>query len=151
MIGSSLRPAVTGDFAFCRRLYFEEMAWIIDTLKLDMAKQRENFSIQWRLAEVRIITVAAENVGWLQTASTADSLFLEQLYLTARFQRQGIGSDVVRALIEEATRARRAINLGVVRISQARRLYERLGFQLTHEDEHKFYMRRDFRPREQQG
>ena len=78
---------MTGDFAFCRRLYFEEMAWIIDTLKLDMPKQRENFSIQWRLAEVRIITVAAENVGWLQTASTAESLFLEQLYLTARFQR----------------------------------------------------------------
>ena len=105
MIGSSLRPAVTGDFAFCRRLYFEDMAWIIDTLKLDIAKQRENFSVQWRLAEVRIITVTAENVGWLQTTSTADSLFLEQLYLTARFQRQGIGSDVVRALIEEATRA----------------------------------------------
>ena len=53
MIGSSLRPAVTGDFAFCRRLYFEEMAWIIDTLKLDIAKRRENFSVQWRLAEVR--------------------------------------------------------------------------------------------------
>ena len=151
MIGSSLRPAVTGDIAFCRRLYFEDIAWIIDTLKLDIAKQRENFSIQWRLAEVRIITVAAENVGWSQTASTEDSLFLEQLYLTARFQRQGIGSDVVRALIEEATRARRAINLGVVKISPARRLYERLGFQLTHEDEHKFYMRRDFRPGEQQG
>ena len=124
MIGASLRPAVTGDFAFCRRLYFEEMAWIIDTLKLDMAKHRENFSIQWRLAEVRIITVAAENVGWLATAPTADSLFLEQLYLTARFQRQGIGSDAVRALIEELTRARRVINLGVVKISPARRLYE---------------------------
>src|ERR1700722_13531970 len=39
------------------------------------------------------------------TASTAGTLFLEQLYLTARFQRQGIGSDAVRALIEEATRA----------------------------------------------
>jgi hypothetical protein len=51
MIGSSLRPAVTGDFSFCQRLYFEEMAWIIDTLKLDMGKQRENFSVQWRLAE----------------------------------------------------------------------------------------------------
>ena len=62
MIGSSLRPAVTGDFAFCRRLHFEEMAWIIDTLKLDIAKQRENFSVQWRLAEVRIITVAAQFV-----------------------------------------------------------------------------------------
>jgi hypothetical protein len=37
---------VTGDFAFCRRLYFEEMAWIIDTLNLDTAKQHENVSVQ---------------------------------------------------------------------------------------------------------
>jgi GNAT superfamily N-acetyltransferase len=87
----------------------------------------------------------------LQTASTEDSVFLEQLILAARFQRQGIGSDVIRALIEEATRVQRAINLDVVKISPARRLYERLGFQLTHEEEHKFCMRRDFRPREQQG
>jgi hypothetical protein len=62
MIGSSLRPAVTGDFASCRRLYLEEIAWIIDTLKLDMAKRRENFSVQLRLSEVRIITVAAQFV-----------------------------------------------------------------------------------------
>jgi hypothetical protein len=60
---------VTGDFAFCRRLYFEEMAWIIDTPKLDIAKRRENFSVQWRLAEVRHHHRWAENVGWLQTAS----------------------------------------------------------------------------------
>ena len=75
MIGSSLRPAVTGDFAFCRRLYFEDMAWIIDTLKLDIAKQRENFSIHWRLAEVGVITVAAENVGWMQKASRRTPFF----------------------------------------------------------------------------
>jgi GNAT superfamily N-acetyltransferase len=86
----------------------------------------------------------------LQTASTADTLFLEQLYLTARFQRQGMAA-MSFGRGSKKRRARRAINLGVVKISPARRLYEQLGFQLTHEDEHKFYMRRDFRPREQQG
>jgi hypothetical protein len=52
MIGSSLRPAVTGDFAFCRRLYFEDMAWIIDTLKLDMAL-RPKMSADCRQLEQR--------------------------------------------------------------------------------------------------
>jgi hypothetical protein len=62
MIGSSLRPAVTGDFAFCRRLYLEEMAWIIDTLKLDIAISRKLLG-PMATGGSSYITVAAENVG----------------------------------------------------------------------------------------
>jgi len=38
-----LRLAQLSDFAFCQRLYFEGMGSIIETLKLDMARQRESF------------------------------------------------------------------------------------------------------------
>ena len=48
-----LRLAQLSDFAFCQRLYFEGMGSIIETLKLDMARQRESFGQQWRLAEQR--------------------------------------------------------------------------------------------------
>jgi ribosomal protein S18 acetylase RimI-like enzyme len=58
-------------------------------------------------------------------------------------RQRGIGTEVVKALIEEATRAGRAMTLGVVKTNPALRLYERLGFRTTHEDERKFYMRRD--------
>jgi ribosomal protein S18 acetylase RimI-like enzyme len=119
------------------------MGWIIQALNLDMARQRESFAHQWQPAEVRIITVAGEAVGWLQTAPADDAIFLAQLYLEGRFQRQGIGSRVIAMLIEEATHAAKAITLGVVKINPARRLYERLGFRVTHEDQHKFYMRRE--------
>jgi ribosomal protein S18 acetylase RimI-like enzyme len=34
------------------------------------------------------------------------------------------------------------MTLGVVKSNPAKRLYERLGFNVTHEDERKFYMRR---------
>jgi ribosomal protein S18 acetylase RimI-like enzyme len=46
-------------------------------------------------------------------------------------------------LIGEATRAGQAMTLGVVKSNPAKRLYERLGFNVTHEDERKFYMRRE--------
>ena len=36
-----------------------------------------------------------------------------------------------------------AVTLGVVKTNPARRLYERLGFRITHEDDRKFYMRRE--------
>ena len=139
----ALRPAQPQDFAYCQRVYFECMKWIIQTLNLDLAQHREGFARQWQLAEVRIITVAGEDVGWLQTALADDAIFLGQLYLEGRFQRQGIGSRVIRAVIDEATRQRKAVTLGVVKINPARPLYKRLGFSVTHEDQYKVYMRRE--------
>ena len=56
---------------------------------------------------------------------------------------QGIGTQLVKGLIEEAGRAGRAVTLGVMKTNPALRLYERLGFRPTHEDERKYYMRRD--------
>ncbi|HXO49861.1 MAG TPA: GNAT family N-acetyltransferase [Mycobacterium sp.] len=119
------------------------MNWIIQTLNLDLARHREVFARQWQLAEVRIITVAGEDVGWLQTALADDAIFLGQLYLDGRFQRHGIGSRVMHVLIEDAMHAKKAITLAVVKINPARRLYDRLGFRVTHEDQHKVYMRRE--------
>jgi ribosomal protein S18 acetylase RimI-like enzyme len=46
-------------------------------------------------------------------------------------------------LVEEAASAGRAVTLGVVKTNPALRLYERLGFRITHEDERKFYVRRE--------
>jgi GNAT superfamily N-acetyltransferase len=139
----ALRPARPQDFAFCERLYFECMGWIIQALKLDIARHSEGFTRQWRLAEIRVITLAGEDVGWLQTALADDAIFLGQFYLDGRFQRQGIGSRVMHVLFEEATHGQKAITLGVVKINPARRFYERLGFRVTHEDQHKVYMRRE--------
>jgi GNAT superfamily N-acetyltransferase len=137
----SLRPAHPRDFAFCERLYFAEMDHIITQLGLDMARQRESFVRQWEVTEIRIITTSGEDIGWLQTKMTDSALFLGQLYLSGHLQRQGIGTRVLQMLMEQARRAGKPIILGVVKINPARRLYERLGFRRTHEDEHKVYMR----------
>jgi GNAT superfamily N-acetyltransferase len=137
------RPAESEDFDFCQRLCFESMGWIIEVLKLDMEAATRGFTRQWQLAEVRIITTAGMDIGWMQTAPADDAIILGQLYLEGRVQRQGIGTRVMWALIEEARLANKALTLSVMKINPARRLYERLGFRITHEDQHKFYMRRE--------
>jgi GNAT superfamily N-acetyltransferase len=140
----ALRPAQPHDFPFCERLYFSEMDYVITKLGLDMARQRQNFARQWDVTEVRIIAVSGEDIGWLQTKVTDSALFLGQLYLSGHLQRQGIGTVVLQMLMEEARCAGKPVTLSVVKINPARRLYERLGFRPTHEDEHKVYMRLDF-------
>jgi ribosomal protein S18 acetylase RimI-like enzyme len=139
----TLRPARNQDFDFCAVLYFAGMENIIRELNLDRVAQATGFRQLWELTQVRIITVDGADSGGLQSTTREDSLFLGQLFVHASFQRRGIGTEVMHRLIAEAARARQSVTLGVVKINPARRLYERMGFRITHEDDRKFYMRRD--------
>jgi GNAT superfamily N-acetyltransferase len=139
----TLRPAYAHDFDYCASLYFSGMKAIIQELNLDMAAQADGFRQQWELTQVRIIKLDGVDVGWLQSNTIGDTVFLAQLFVDGPFQRQGIGTQVMNYLIGEATRVRQAVTLAVVKINPALRLYERLGFRITHEDDRKFYMRRD--------
>ena len=140
---TALRPARAGDYEFCASLYFSGMEEIIRELKLDMAAQAANLRKSWHVAEVEIITSDGVDVGWLQKSIQEDALYLEQIYITAAFQGRGIGREIIRSLIGKAGQVGRSITLAVVKINPALRLYERLGFRVTHEDDRKFYMRRE--------
>jgi ribosomal protein S18 acetylase RimI-like enzyme len=140
---TSLRPARPEDFDYCAALYFAEMQRTIADLKLDWAAHVASFRPRWEVAQVRIITRDGADIGWLQTAPGGDALFLAQLFVADAFQRQGIGTEVVNRLIEEAAQAGQAVTLGVVKTNPALRLYQRLGFRTTYEDARKFYMRRE--------
>jgi GNAT superfamily N-acetyltransferase len=139
----ALRPAGTQDFEYCKRLYFAGMKRIIEELNLDIAAQAVGFHEQWVLKQVRIIAVGSSDVGWLQSIMQDDGLFVAQLFVDDFFQGRGIGTEVMNRLISEAARHNQAVRLAVVKINPALRLYERLGFHTTHEDDRKFYMKRD--------
>jgi GNAT superfamily N-acetyltransferase len=139
-----LRPARTQDFDYCANLYFSGMERIIRELNLNRVAQATDFRKQWELTQVRIITLDGTDIGWLQSATRDDTFFLAQLFVDDAFQGRGLGTQVMNLLIGEATSARQAMTLAVVKINPALRLYERLGFHTTYEDDRKFYMRRDF-------
>ena len=139
----SFRQALDPDFGYCKGLYFEEMEWITEELHLDRAAQAASFHQQWDLTQVRIIALDGSDVGWLQSMTQDDELFIAQMFVDHAFQRRGIGTEVMKRLIGEAARANQTMRLNVVRINPAARLYERLGFQVIREDNRKFYMKRD--------
>src|SRR3984893_8567266 len=139
----TLRPARTEDFDYCVSLYFAGMERVIRELNLDRVAQAAALRQQWDVTQVRIIALDDADIGWVQSTTRADALFPSQLFVDGSFRRRGIGTEVMNRLISEATRARQAVTLGVVKTNPALRLYERLGFRITHEDDRKFYMRRD--------
>lgn len=117
------------------------MSRIIDELNLDRIAQAASFERQWILEQVRIITLDGSDVGWLQGEECGDELFIAQLFVDGPFQGRGIGTEAMNRLIRD--HVHQAVLLEVVKINPALRLYERLGFRVTHEEDHKFCMRRD--------
>ncbi|PYX92167.1 MAG: hypothetical protein DMG67_07730 [Acidobacteria bacterium] len=102
----TLRPAVAQDFEYCKRLYFSGMSKIIEELNLDRTAQAAGLQQQWVLTEVHIITLDGSDVGWLQTKTQDDELFVAQLFVDTPFQRRGIGTEVMNGLIADATHAK---------------------------------------------
>jgi ribosomal protein S18 acetylase RimI-like enzyme len=139
----SFRSACPQDFDYCARLYFAATSRTIRELNIDMAAHTAGFRQRWQPTQVRIITLDGHDVGWLQTTIQDDTLFVAQLFVDAPFQRQGVGTEVMKHIISEAAGAGQAVTLSVVKTNPALRLYQRLGFQSTHEDDRKFYMRRE--------
>jgi ribosomal protein S18 acetylase RimI-like enzyme len=139
----SFRPAIAADFDYCERLYFAEMEGTIRELKLNRKNQALGFRRQWDIAQVRIIMLDGDDIGWLQNTTRDGSFFLGQLFVEAALQRRGIGTEVMHRLIREATSHDQAVTLEVVKSNPARRLYERLGFRITGEEGLKCHMRRD--------
>jgi GNAT superfamily N-acetyltransferase len=143
----ALRPALARDFDYCFMLYFDNMKKFNEELNLDPVTQAASFQRQWHVDEVQIITLGGADIGWLQSTMTrARDRVLGQLFVDGQLQRKGIGTAVINRLIDEANKDRQAMTLGVVKTNPALRLYERMGFHITHEDDRKFYMRREADP-----
>jgi GNAT superfamily N-acetyltransferase len=144
----TLRPAVDADFEACRRTYFAEMDWVNERLQLKRDEQESMFRKLWTPTQVCIIQTDGTDVGWLQTVVSKSEHMLGQIFVAAPFQRKGIGTEVLRRIIEEASQRELPVRLAVVKFNPSRRLYERLGFRVTHEDERKVYMTREPGPDE---
>jgi ribosomal protein S18 acetylase RimI-like enzyme len=143
-VNIGLRTASDRDLTFARDVYFETMRWIIERLfGWDPAREDKNFAQFFRLDEVRIITADEQDVGWIQEQVDDTTINLGSFYVMPMMQRRGIGTQVLQMLLARARNQSKAITLAVVKINPALRFYEKHGFRITHEDQHKFYLRAD--------
>ena len=80
-------------FLLAMRPYMQELnVW-------DEQEQRSNFAAQWKLEEVRIISVDGNDVGWLQVSELPAEIRLQKFFILPQYQRSGIGSEVLSKLL----------------------------------------------------
>lgn len=79
-------------------------------------------------AHPRVIEAGGAFAGCVALRPAGHCHWLEHFYLDPALQGGGIGSGVLRALLERCDREGAVVRLDVLRGSPARRLYERHGF-----------------------
>jgi ribosomal protein S18 acetylase RimI-like enzyme len=139
----TLRPACAADYPFALNLYVETIkplatAW---TDWIDRVREA-HFASLWRPADTRIIVLDGQEIGWVEFRQTGDEVFLKQLHISARHQRRGIGSQVMRLLLEERRGVAKSMALFVLKNNSALRFYRRHGFDVVQETPTRFVMRR---------
>jgi len=79
-------------------------------------------------ADYDLVLLDGEPVGRLYVDRTTEHIELLDIALLAPYRARGIGSLLLRGLMEEARREDRAVRCHVERFNRAWQLYERLGF-----------------------
>jgi SAM-dependent methyltransferase len=138
-----LRPAASQDFQFAWSLYRDLMKPLTEELLGRWNDPGQQRVVELALAHegTSIIVMDGLDAGWLHLVESPDSIYLGQLYLLPSLQNRGIGTAIMKDLMDRASQAGKALTLDVMKNNRARSLYERLGFRLVGESEYKLKMR----------
>lgn len=148
----ALRPVAPGDeqlllavYASTRADELAQIPWAEAQreafLKMQLAARDRSYRMYYQGLEDRIILFDNRPAGRLLVVRGSEEFRLADIALLPEYRRAGIGTALVKELMEEAGRRGLPLRLQVEKPNeQARRLYERLGFTTKGENDTHFQM-----------
>lgn len=138
----TLRAAAAEDEDFCYRVQKAAMqAYVAQTWGAwDEGFQQAYFRARFDPAANQIIALNGVEIGVFSAEQRAEAVFLAKLYILPAYQGRGIGTRLIRALLNEAFSKGLPVALRVLKVNPARWLYERLGFAIVAEKDAFFSM-----------
>ena len=137
--GIRLRPVSSSDRDFLLRVYAstreEELRpvdWSADQkeafVRMQFEAQDAYYREHYHPATFDVVEVDGDPVGRLYVARWADEIRIIDVALLPEHRGRGIGTSVIRALLDEAAASGKRLSIHVEKHNPARRLYERLEF-----------------------
>lgn len=137
-----LRPATADDLDFLYRLHRATLKeYVAQTWGWNEGWQRQRFEQRFDPAACRVIQFKKRHAGVVSVVEYEGEIFLANIAVTPDLQGQGIGTSVIQQVLDEAKRSGKPVVLQVLKVNPARRLYERLGFSVTGENETHYFMK----------
>lgn len=139
-----LRPATEQDYEFVYHVLKTTMqAYVDQAWGWDEEWQRTYFSMRFTPSEDRIIVLEGQDIGVISIQRRPDGIFMSKIYILPPFQGRGIGTQLIRSVLDDAFEQGLPVTLRVLKVNPARKLYERLGFKIIEEAESRYDMRAD--------
>ena len=134
-----LRPAGSGDEELLYTVYAstreEELAQVDwndaqreSFLRMQFQAQSQHYASQYPGAEFQIILVEDQPAGRLYVHRRPKEIRVMDIALLPQFRRRGVGTTLMRQLLEDGERTFRPVSIHVEVFNPARHWYERLGF-----------------------
>ena len=121
----SLRQAISDDIVWLDGFYESLMRPYVElTHEWDDTMFKESFDP----GKISIIQFDGKDIGMLKTEVREDHLFLCDIQIAKDYQGNGIGTSLVKQVIEDGRNKGLMVRLRVLKGNPAIRLYERLGF-----------------------
>ena len=138
----TLRPVQEEDEEFLREVYsstrVDELAplgWSADQqaafLMQQFNAQHQYYHANYADADFQIILVNGQPGGRLYVDRRADEIRIIDIALLPEYRRAGVGSRLLRDLLDEAAAGDKPVRIHVEKFNPALRLYQRLGFSIV--------------------
>jgi ribosomal protein S18 acetylase RimI-like enzyme len=131
----TLRIASVDDADFLFQLHRIAMqTYVMQTWRVwDEEWQLQHFQQYFDPFACQIIVLNGQDIGVISVGREGTSMFLSNIELLPAYQGRGIGTFLIKALLDEAHQKGVVLTLQVLKVNPARRLYERLGFAISGE------------------
>ncbi len=127
----TLRPARVADEAFLLELRKNTMERYLEGAGEPIDEQTHLRRIRAHFPDAKIICHANARIGFIKTHLSSTEWAISQLQVVPALQGKGVGTEVIRRVIEQADRYSVPVTLCVLKNNPAIRLYERLGFRVV--------------------
>jgi ribosomal protein S18 acetylase RimI-like enzyme len=138
-----IRDATLGDISTLFAIYAKVLKVHIDKIwGWNDIWQEKDFRDHYNINQIRIIVVGDKAIGYIQTRTESNYLFIRMFVITPEFQGHGIGGNVLTNIIQSSLKKNQALELIVFKVNvKAINFYKKIGFTIIAETETHFRMR----------
>ncbi len=139
----SLRAALSKDLEWLEPFYESIMRPYVElTHQWDSRKFREHFEPKF----IKIIQADHVDIGMFKVEEREDYFYLGDIQIATDYRGKGIGTSLIKAVIQSATLVNKPVRLRVLKGNPAKNLYLRLGFKEIEILDNCYLMKRETSP-----
>ncbi|MEL7834668.1 GNAT family N-acetyltransferase [Fodinibius sp. Rm-B-1B1-1] len=139
----TLRQAKEEDYEFLWNLHKTTMkSYVDETWGWDEEFQEKYFSNRFEANNIQLIILDDTTIGAIEIQDRENELFVASFEIAPQFQNKGIGSTILKRIINTSDNKQKSLKLQVLKVNPAKRFYKQFGFETVDETKTHFIMKR---------